>query len=773
MDCPERGEGPRPTIYPLRKAKGYAWRLALSGLAVVMLLGIRMTQANTSPPARASHAMTYANGATLLFGGEGCGSACDDTWQWNGSAWVQASPAAFPPAREYHALAYDSGRGRAVLFGGCPNFYCSVIFGDTWEWDGTTWTQAGMDGGQRPAIPPARAYHALAYDSAHNNTVLFGGYAGAAACPPSGYCNDTWTWNGSEWTQANPAVSPSARVGHALAYDGVRGVIVLFGGYDSAGQLLNDTWEWNGTVWAQRNPALAPPRRAYHALAYDSARGVAVLFGGAGDCGGYCGDTWEWNGSAWAQRSTGLQPTTPPARQRHALAYDSIRGVTVLFGGEGLSGLLSDTWEWDGATWTQPIAQTPTPTHTPNAPTVTPTPTDRPAARQAHALVYDAQRQRTTLFGGCLDIACAMPYDDTWEWNGSAWAWRPATPRPPARSSYGLAYDGARHLAVLFGGLDRFGGRLGDTWEWNGAAWTERTPSMSPPGRYHHALAYDGARNFAVLFGGNGMSDPDLGDTWEWDGMTWVQRTPPASPPERQSHALAYDSSRGFTVLFGGFNADLGYLGDTWEWNGATWAQRTLAVTPPPRRWHALAYDSQRQVTVLFGGANENGDLGDTWEWNGTAWAQRCGPDPFPIPCAPAPRNQHALAYDSQAHLTLLFGGYSNGALMSDTWAWDGNAWIPLYAAATPTPTATPGSNTPGPSPTPSASRTPAATQAWTGTPPATSTVTRTPTHTATALNTSTLTPTRTPTSVTTATQTPTPLPTHFDLFLPITVKGS
>ena len=36
---------------------------------------------------------------------------------------------------------------------------------------------------------------------------------------------------------------------------------------------------------------------------------------------------------------------------RHAVAYDTARGVTVLFGGDD-DDALADTWEWDGERWT-------------------------------------------------------------------------------------------------------------------------------------------------------------------------------------------------------------------------------------------------------------------------------------------------------------------------------------------------------------------------------------------------------------------------------------
>src|SRR5262245_15938910 len=68
--------------------------------------------------------------------------------------------------------------------------------------------------------------------------------------------------------------------------------------------------------------------RSGHAMAYDTARGVSVIFGGLKG-NEYSAETWEGNGAAW------LRPTVngPSPRSGHAMAYDAARGVTVLFGG--------------------------------------------------------------------------------------------------------------------------------------------------------------------------------------------------------------------------------------------------------------------------------------------------------------------------------------------------------------------------------------------------------------------------------------------------------
>jgi hypothetical protein len=74
--------------------------------------------------------------------------------------------------------------------------------------------------------------------------VIFGGYDG-------GPRDDTWEWNGSAgtWTAVSGGIRPPARAAHALAFDALRGRVVLFGGYAEpfAGTVaLQDTWELAG-----------------------------------------------------------------------------------------------------------------------------------------------------------------------------------------------------------------------------------------------------------------------------------------------------------------------------------------------------------------------------------------------------------------------------------------------------------------------------------------------------------------------------------------------
>lgn len=304
------------------------------------------------------------------------------------SRWVQVHPTATPSARGEATMVYDAATRQMVLFGG------DTLVGDTWMWDGQDWLR------QQPATsPPGRSNAAMAYDEARGEVVLFGGGR------PGILLGDTWTWNGRTWTQRQPSMSPAPRDGASIAYDSLHHTIVLFGGHAApasgstgSGQTLNDTWIWDGGNWAELHPATSPPARERAAMAYDARAGEVVLFGGLG-LNGDRNDTWAWNGSDWARLSP-LQ--SPPGRYSARIAYDSVSGRMLLFGGLMSGKVLDETWSWNGSTWTQRFLTT------------------TPTARIAPALAYDAAHRTLVLFGGLTIGASGRVEDfaDTWLWTG-------------------------------------------------------------------------------------------------------------------------------------------------------------------------------------------------------------------------------------------------------------------------------------------------------------------------------------------------------------------
>jgi hypothetical protein len=107
---------------------------------------------------------------------------------------------------------------------------------------------------------------------------------------------------------------------------------------------------------------------------------------------------------------------------------------------------------------------------------------------------------------------------DTWEWDGATWVQRAPLASPAARQLHALAYDAARQRVVLSGGHSGGWFHNGDTWEWDGVSWVQRSPATSPSARAFHALAYDAVRQRVVLFGGlSAIAVPGAGlqgDTW-------------------------------------------------------------------------------------------------------------------------------------------------------------------------------------------------------------------------------------------------------------------
>lgn len=293
---------------------------------------------------------------------------------------------------------------------------------------------------------------------------------------------------------------------------------------------------------------------------------------------------------AWVQRAS----TGPSPRVEYGFAYDSARGVVVLFGGANnlsFTSVFADTWEWDGSSWSLRA-------------------TTGPSARCDNAMAFDSDRSVTVSFGGYSGAF----FGDTWEWNGATWVLRTSIGPQPRADSF-MVYDAARKVMVLFGGLRANNTIAGDTWEYDGvtATWTLRS-NAGPPPRWIARMSYDAARSVTVLFGGAGASGA-LGDTWEWDGTAWMLRAD-NGPSARYGNAMAFDHHRGVSLIFGGGTTFGGGDNQTWEYDGAAaipvWTQHLLP-SPSPRTFVKMAFDSARCRMVLFGGYG-GAFLQDTWE---------------------------------------------------------------------------------------------------------------------------------------------------------------
>lgn len=514
----------------------------------------------------------------------------------------------------------------------------------------------------------SRFHPALGHDVTSRRMIAFGG--GGAY----GLSDDTWSWDGAQWTLLSPPNAPSARGSTSLVSEGgLRRVALLFGG-SGPSSVLGDTWEWDGRTWLQRSPATSPPARADHALSWDSNRRRAVLFGGRTN-NARLADTWEWDGHTWLQRTPAQSPS---ARLSAAIAYDPVRQVTVLFGGNvaGAGGgdqHVSDTWEYDGATWTQRATLT------------------LSGTRTTRTMAWDPVTRSTLL------VTSNNTTRETWRYDG---AWH-AVPSTPGGRSYGvLSLDTDRRRLVFVAGVE--------TWEWDGVSFTLRHASTaldkalslvtdlspaapllidaqsvpwhwldggwsagpafnpSPVGRTEMVGDWDPVRRRFVLFGGFGTG-PSL---WErGDGGWSAPSASGSSPGENCSRAAgAYDVSRGAFVVAGceALNDDGGR--SSYEWNGSTWTEHA----GPPRALKAMAWDPTHQHLVAVGN-------GATFTRTAGQWEAR------PDAGLSLPNAAYGLTVDKARGVVVLVGEPTN--LNPVTWEWNGESWSRPSLARQPPPT--------------------------------------------------------------------------------------
>jgi hypothetical protein len=321
-------------------------RTALAVLAVVLAASLLLAstssaapppswtlqETGTSPSGMGAPSMAYdpAIGKVVLFGGRDHDGSRDETWTYDGETWAKAEPATSPPARFEGSMVYDPAIGEIVLFGGIATVEGETIAAnDTWTYDGTTWTELKTAASPLPLEAPS-----MAYDPATKKIVLFGGYW-------SGERQDTWTFDGKNWIQAHPSTSPSGRFGGSMAYDPGTEQMVLFGG-NGLGGVRNDTWIYNGTTWTEAKPSVSPPGRLEGSMAYDPTIGRLVLFGGYGRTN-VLSDTWTYDGTTWTEAKPSM---SPPGRFAAGMTYDSAFGHLVLFGGGNGVSYLDETWAY-------------------------------------------------------------------------------------------------------------------------------------------------------------------------------------------------------------------------------------------------------------------------------------------------------------------------------------------------------------------------------------------------------------------------------------------
>jgi hypothetical protein len=626
------------------------------------------------PTALAGFGMVYdANlGAIVVFGGCTSGSyfnlSCsvtNSTWTYSNGTWTHLSLTVAPAGRVAPAMAYDPNTGDVLLFGGGSGYPYYLSYHDTWEFNGTGWSEVVT--GLSP--PPSDAGVSMVYDAAVGADVLFDTgelYQGGP------FLNQTWTFASGNWTLVASGVGPEPRGVFMMSYDATLGAAIVFGGNECDNQTglcpnQADTWAYANGTWANVSTAAEPPPRNSGAFGYDPTVNGTLLF--SGHVGfDYYDDAWVHTAKGWTALSA---PVGPTPSEGAGLTYDAADHEMILFGGYQAANAnqtafdiyFNQTWALVGTLTAAPVGYW---TYV-NA-------TGAPTGRAGFGMVYDPTIGAVVMFGGCtsghsFNDSCNAT-NQTWTYAHGHWNELFPPVAPSARTNPAMTYDPQTEDVLLFGGASGYPSYLtdNDTWEFNGTNWTELHPSQSPEtGGFSVKMTYDAASAEVVLFDSGEVyhGGPYLNDTWTFSGGQWTRALHGVGPSPRSGESIDYDATLGDVVLFGG-NQCSNVTGicpnfqDTWTFSSGAWTNQTAsasptAPSPPPRNGAPFAYDPALNASLLVSGHFDQDYYSDVWTYSASGWTSLA-----PGGSAPPPSEGAGLVYDAADQQMLLFGGYEN-----------------------------------------------------------------------------------------------------------------
>lgn len=501
--------------------------------------------------------------------------------------------------------------------------------------------------------------------------------------------DDLWRFENDSWVQPAPSgTSPGGRCFHSVVYDYPHRRAIVFGG-DNSGSMTNEVYsldlsgDGNGS-WTKLSPTGTPPvERAMHTAIYDVTNQRMIVFGGLYN-GGHLDDVIALDLSDGGDGSwSDLSPTgTPPSgRYSHSAAYDPYRQRMLVFG--GTSGTLSNavyelSLEQGVETWSEvsPSGQGPT-------------------ARMGADAIYDPVDRIFAVFGGLGENTSY--FGELWGVNfsdNSSGEWMEFTGGygPVENAAYSsVAYNLGKHQALVFGG--EYDGTVSDLTQMLHLSYagrggiTELSPGGSaPPAGAGAEMFYDEPNRCLLVVGNTGEVYEHSRDS-SHDGA-WAQMFPSGTAPSLEEFRMVYDSAHMRAVTFDSLG-NVGVLSRTGG-SGAWTVYGYTSGAPVGRTGFETVYDGFNQRMLLFGG-NESGTLkNDLWAYSlddsgEGAWTQLS-----PTGGSPEARMGHAMVFDPERGLVVIFGGENETHALADLWTLDvkgftNGEWKELNATAPPT----------------------------------------------------------------------------------------
>ena len=347
----------------------------------------------------------------------------------------------------------------------------------------------------------------------------------------------------------------------ATWHPGLKALVYFTGGLTAAYHVAERRW-------SDLSPAHSPPPVLGGSLAYDPLNGEVVLFGGGhvaergpdGRVAGYTG-TWVLANNDWRRLAPDVEP---PPRMNTRLVTDTKNQALVLFGGDGQSHYLADTWLYDlrSRQWR--------PSKAPGG----------PEPRAGHFTVYDPDTGWVIIGGGYnrRDLA------DMWAYDAGRDRWHRLKGVVPAGFYITADIAPERRLIVLLTNTRR----PGDTMTCN-ALYPVRTTygyriereTIAGPGEPPQPHAPMPKRS------GERSAETKAPPLTGLPVNEWVQLKDPARPaPARTWGSATFDTGRGLILYWGGGHC--GYGGsdvDAYDPGSHTWRSLDAAAEYPGRTW--------------------------------------------------------------------------------------------------------------------------------------------------------------------------------------------
>ena len=235
-------------------------------------------------------------------------------------------------------MAFDAAANaqELILYGGQSS---AGLLNDTWVYAERNWSPVAQPcSGSPTGCPPRLSAASMAYDPVRGGVVLVGGLT--AACPVG--CNETvsdgvYLWANGSWSSLGHAPTPV--FDGSMAWYAAESCMLLFGGDNGSGPMAS-SWCFNASAgWAAVSPSGGPSPR-WGAAMTNLSTGSILLFGGDSSHGPSA-ETWEFSAGQW--RSVVLGPSSQPVARTYASLIESPAAAlgipfgdnsAILYGGE-------------------------------------------------------------------------------------------------------------------------------------------------------------------------------------------------------------------------------------------------------------------------------------------------------------------------------------------------------------------------------------------------------------------------------------------------------